>query len=196
MIVTVGNTKGGVGKTTIGVQLALARRLAGRDVLLVDADRQGSAQMAVAIRAEAGRQPALSCVQYADGKLLRAQVGPLAVKHEDTIIDAGGRDNEALRVALGRSDVLLVPVQPRAMDVWSLADIAELVEQVQAAREDDGRAPLRALAVLNLADPGGESGQRGRGGRTGELPATDPARRADPAAEGGGERDGARAVRV
>jgi chromosome partitioning protein len=154
VIVTVGNTKGGVGKTTLGVQLALARRLAGRDVLLVDADRQGSAQMAVAIRAEAGRQPELSCVQYADGKLLRAQVGPLAAKHDDTIIDAGGRDSEALRVALGRSDVLVVPVQPRAVDVWSLADIAELVEQVQSARADDGRPPLKALAVLNLADPG------------------------------------------
>jgi chromosome partitioning protein len=154
VIVTVGNTKGGVGKTTLALQLALARRLAGHDVLLVDADRQGSAQMAVAIRSEAGRQPELSCVQYAEGKLLRAQVGPLAAKHDDTIIDAGGRDSEALRVALGRSDVLLVPGQPRAVDVWSLADIAELVEQVQAAREDDDRPPLKALAVLNLADPG------------------------------------------
>jgi chromosome partitioning protein len=46
MIVTIGNTKGGVGKTTIAVQVALVRRLAGGDVLLVDADRQGSAQAA------------------------------------------------------------------------------------------------------------------------------------------------------
>ena len=157
MIVTVGNTKGGVGKTTIAFQLAMARRLAGRDVLLVDADRQGSSQIAVSIRADADRQPGLSCVQYAEGKLLRAQIGALAAKHDDTIIDAGGRDSEALRVALGRSDVLLVPVQPRAVDVWSLTDIAELVEQVQAARQDDGRPALRALAVLNLADPGANS---------------------------------------
>jgi cellulose biosynthesis protein BcsQ len=56
--------------------------------------------------------------------------------------------------ALGRSDELLEPVQPRAVDVWSLTDIAALVEQTQAAREDDGRPPLRALGVLNLADPG------------------------------------------
>jgi hypothetical protein len=40
VIVTVGNTKGGVGKTTLAVQLALARALAGRDVLVVDGDRQ------------------------------------------------------------------------------------------------------------------------------------------------------------
>ena len=53
MIVTVGNTKGGVGKTTLAFQLALNRSHSGRDVLLVDGDRQGSTQTAVAIRAEA-----------------------------------------------------------------------------------------------------------------------------------------------
>jgi chromosome partitioning protein len=55
MILTVGNTKGGVGKTTLAVQIALSWAIAGRDVLLVDADRQGSAGLVVAVRAEAGR---------------------------------------------------------------------------------------------------------------------------------------------
>jgi chromosome partitioning protein len=157
MIVTVGNTKGGVGKTTLAFQIALARRIAGRDVLLVDADRQGSAQAAATLRAEADRTPPLVCVQLADGRLLRAQLAALAAKHDDTIIDGGGRDNEALRVALARSDLVLVPVQPRAIDVWALSDIADLIEQAQGAREDDGRPPLRVLAVLNLADPGANS---------------------------------------
>jgi chromosome partitioning protein len=38
--------------------------------------------------------------------------------------------------------------------VWSLADIAGLIDRAQEAREDDGRPRLRVLAVLNLADPG------------------------------------------
>jgi chromosome partitioning protein len=154
MIVIIGNTKGGVGKTTLAVQVALSRGAAGHSVLLIDADRQGSAQIAATMRAEAGRMPPLACVQLADGRLLRAQLGPLAAKHDDTIIDAGGRDNEALRIALLRSDLLVVPVQPRAVDVWSLADITELIDRAQEAREDEGRAPLRVLAALNLADPG------------------------------------------
>jgi hypothetical protein len=52
--VRVRRVEGGVGKTTLAFQLALARAFAGRDVLLIDADRQGSAQDAVSIRAGAG----------------------------------------------------------------------------------------------------------------------------------------------
>jgi chromosome partitioning protein len=149
MIVTIGNTKGGVGKTTLAIQLALARAIAGRDVLLVDGDRQGSSQMAVAIRAEADRKPGIACVHYPDGAVLRPQVQRQAGKYDDVLIDAGGRDSTALRAALVLSDVLLVPFLPRSVDVWALADIAALVDEACSVR--DG---LRVYAVLNAADPG------------------------------------------
>ena len=48
MILTVGNTKGGVGKTTLAVQIAISRARAGRDVWLIDGDRQATAVAAVA----------------------------------------------------------------------------------------------------------------------------------------------------
>ena len=149
MIVTVGNTKGGVGKTTLAVQIALSRALAGRDVWLIDGDRQGTSQTAVALRAEAGRTPGLACAQYPDGPVLRAQVQQQGRKFDDIIIDAGGRDSTALRAALVLSDVLLVPFQPRSVDVWALADISALVEEARSVR--DG---LRAYGLLNCADPG------------------------------------------
>jgi chromosome partitioning protein len=152
MIVTVGNTKGGVGKTTLAFQLALDRTLAGRDVLLVDGDRQASSQTAVGIRAEAHRQPAPACVQYADGAVLRSQVQRQAGKYEDVVIDAGGRDTTALRAAIILSDVLLVPFLPRSVDVWALRDIANLIEEAKSLSDR-----LTALAVLNAADPGSSS---------------------------------------
>lgn len=152
MIVTVGNTKGGVGKTTLAVSLAISRALSGRDVWLIDGDRQGTAQTAINIRSENGVVPGIACATYPDGATLRTQVQQQADKFDDIIIDAGGRDSTALRAALVLSDVLLVPFAPRSYDVWALEDMAKLVDEARSVR--DG---LRAVAVLNLADPGNQS---------------------------------------
>lgn len=152
MILTIGNTKGGVGKTTLAVQLAIARAMTGRDVWLIDGDRQGTASAAIAARTESGREPGISCAQYSDGPALRGQVQQQRGKFDDIIIDAGGRDSTALRAALVLSDVLLVPFAPRSYDVWALDDMAALVDEARSVR--DG---LRAYAVLNLADSGEHS---------------------------------------
>ena len=50
MNIVVANTKGGTGKTTTAVQLALYLTGIGKKVLLVDADIQGSAFKALAER--------------------------------------------------------------------------------------------------------------------------------------------------
>jgi chromosome partitioning protein len=42
MILAVGNIKCGVGKTTLAVNISIARARTGRDVLLIDADEQDS----------------------------------------------------------------------------------------------------------------------------------------------------------
>ena len=149
MIVTVGNTKGGVGKTTLAVNLAIARALAGKDVWLIDGDRQGTAQAAISIRADSGYTPSIACATYPDGPTLRTQVQHQAEKFDEIIIDAGGRDSTALRASLVLSDILLVPFQPRSYDVWALNDIAALVDEAMSVR--DG---LRCYAMLNCADPG------------------------------------------
>ena len=43
MIIAVGGTKGGTGKSTVSTNLAVILAASGRDVLLVDADDQGTA---------------------------------------------------------------------------------------------------------------------------------------------------------
>jgi chromosome partitioning protein len=149
MILTVGSTKGGVGKSTLAVQLAITWAKAGRDVLLVDGDRQGSVQKFVAFRTEANRQPPVVCVQYADGRVLRDQVRLQAPRYQDVVIDAGGHDSTTLRAALLLSDAVLVPFLPRTVDVLALGDMAALIEEARGVR--DG---LLAMAVLNIADPG------------------------------------------
>ena len=150
MILVVGNTKGGVGKTTIAVNLAVLRGSAGQDVLLVDGDEQGSASLFSQIRAENLGQVGYTAVGL-QGAAVRTQVRQLAPKYADVIIDVGGRDTGSLRAALTVADVLLVPVQPRSFDVWALEAVAALVEEARAINPQ-----LRALAFLNAADPQGK----------------------------------------
>lgn len=150
MIVLVGNTKGGSGKTTLALNLAIARALTGRRVWLVDGDSQRSASTAMQLRAEAGRKPMLAVGEFDHGPTLRTQVGIQRNHFDDVLIDAGGRDSTSLRAALTLADVLVVPFLPRSIDVWALDDMAHLVDEARSVR--DG---LRALAVLSMADPSG-----------------------------------------
>lgn len=148
--VAVANTKGGVGKTTLALNIAIQRALAGREVWLVDGDRQGTASTAISVRSESGQLPAIACSAYPDGVQLRSQVLQQRGKFEDVVIDVGGRDSSALRAALIVTDIVLIPFQPRSYDVWALNDIVQLVREAQAIR--DG---LKAFAVLNFADTAG-----------------------------------------
>jgi chromosome partitioning protein len=149
MILAVGNTKGGVGKTTIAVNIAILRVAAGRDVLLVDGDEQGSASLFSQLRADLVGACGYTAVGL-HGAALRTQVRQLAAKYDDIVIDVGGRDTGSLRAALTVADVVLVPVQPRSFDVWALDQVAALVTE---AREINTN--LRALAFLNAADAQG-----------------------------------------
>ena len=99
MILAVGNTKGGVGKTTLAVNLAVALALAGRDLLLVDGDEQGTALTFTQLRAERLGEAGYTAVALT-GAALRSQVRQLASKYDDIIIDVGGRDTGSLRAAL------------------------------------------------------------------------------------------------
>ncbi|QTO56071.1 ParA family protein [Duffyella gerundensis] len=57
MILTIVNTKGGVGKSTLAVNIAIARAHQGKKVWLVEGDKQGSSQTAILIWSEANVQP-------------------------------------------------------------------------------------------------------------------------------------------
>jgi len=150
MILTVGNTKGGVGKTTLALNIAIARALAGREVWYIDGDRQATGQIALTIRAEHETMPFIACAQYADGATLRQQVKQGSSKYQDIIIDAGGRDSTALRAALSITDALIVPFAPRSLDVWALSDMCNLIDEARAVRGD-----FTAYAILNNADASG-----------------------------------------
>ena len=153
MILTVGNIKGGVGKTTLAVNLAIVRAAAGRDVLLVDGDEQRTAITFTDLRAEQMGSPGYTAVSL-QGAALRTQVRQLVTKYDDILIDVGGRDTGSLRAALIISNTLLIPVQPRSFDIWAVDQVADLVKEAREINSD-----LRALILLNAADAQGRDNE-------------------------------------
>lgn len=135
MIILIGGEKGGTGKTTIATNLAAMRALAGRDVLLIDTDPQGSANYWAQSRDEENITPRVACVQKF-GKGLPAEVKDLAHRYQDIIIDAGGRDSVELRSALVVTEKAYIPIQPSQFDIWTLNQMDELVETAKAFNPD------------------------------------------------------------
>jgi len=131
MIILIGGEKGGTGKTTITTNLAAMRALAGRDVLIIDTDPQGSANYWVQSRDEESIAPRVACVQKF-GKGLPKEVQDLAHRYQDIIIDAGGRDSVELRSALVVAEKVYIPIQPSQFDIWTLNQMDELVETAKA----------------------------------------------------------------
>lgn len=153
-ILIVGSTKGGAGKSTLALNIAVARANQGKQVLLVDGDEQRTAMTFTDLRVEEMGQAGYTAVSLI-GASIRSQVRQLHAKYDDVIIDVGGRDTGSLRAALTLAGTVLIPVQPRSVDIWALDQMVDLVKE---AREINGS--LRAVAVLNQADPvGRENGE-------------------------------------
>ena len=151
MILAVGNVKGGVGKTTLAVNLAIALSRQGRDVLLIDGDEQGTTMAFTELRsAQKDGKTGYTAVAL-HGKAIRDQTRQLAPKYADIVIDVGGRDTGSLRAALTVAETIIIPVQPRSFDVWGVDQTAELVRDARHINEH-----LRAIVVLNNADSQGK----------------------------------------
>ena len=107
--------KGGVGKTTLAFNFAVALSRTGRDVLLVDSDTQATAMINTQIRTGEQGSPGYTAVALY-GQDLVIQVPQLAKKYDDVIVDVGGRDNPSLRSALLiPNSTVLVPVKTQEL---------------------------------------------------------------------------------
>lgn len=150
MIIVVGGTKGGSGKTTISTHLAAIRAYKKQDVLLIDADDQETSYDFSALRNSLDEDyPQYTCIKLT-GKSVRTEVLKLSDKFNDIIIDTGGRDTVSQRAALSIANVLLVPFVPRSFDLWTLENVGGIVEEIKQINPI-----ITAFAFLNRADSRG-----------------------------------------
>jgi chromosome partitioning protein len=146
----VANLKGGTGKTTAAVHLALGLAEQGR-TLLVDADPQGSA---LAWSEQAGDFP-VTVIHWPTKDLAR-RVGQVAGDYAHVVIDTPPGLDGLVRQALLCADVLLVPLAP------SLLEVARLGPTFEAAAEMEALHPVSVRVLLVRVRAGTRSARDAR----------------------------------
>lgn len=121
--------KGGTGKTTLAVSLAIAAQEAGEKVLALDLDPQGSLAAWGDMRGDSG--PHVEKVPAAQVAALAKTIGGLGGKGFSlTILDTAGADNPTTHAAMQAADLCLIPIRPTRLDGLAVAPTVQAVARL------------------------------------------------------------------
>ena len=134
MILLIGGEKGGSGKSCLAQNLAVYLQKKKRDVLLLDADPQGTTTDWIKERNENDNLESIASVQ-ASGNI-RQTLKDLAGRYTDIVVDAGGHDSEALRSAMTIATHMLLPFRPKRRDLKTLVNVEQMVRLAKAVNPD------------------------------------------------------------
>ncbi|MBF0344547.1 MAG: AAA family ATPase [Nitrospirae bacterium] len=150
MILTIGNTKGGVGKSTVACNLAVTAAINGQSVLLIDADIQASSLAFRASREKNDIQAMAITTPTLHKDLIRLSGFDLI------IVDSGGRDSTVFRSAIMACDTLVIPCLPSQVDFWAASDVIEILKEARVYKD------IPASFLLNQVVPNTNLGKEAK----------------------------------
>lgn len=134
------NQKGGAGKTTIALHLAHALALRSFQVMLIDADPQGSSRD----WATARESDVPFSVIGLDRPIIHKEIDKLSQGYDYVIIDGAPRVSDLTRSAIMGVDLVLIPIQPSPLDIWAAHSVVELIQEAEIYKPD-----LKARFIIN-----------------------------------------------
>ena len=131
-----GQQKGGVGKSTLAGNIAVGLATRGERVIIIDTDKQQTCVKWGSRRKLNNLQPEIAYATLLAKKGGNQEFIDTFASLTDSgnfdycMIDAGGRDNPELRLAMFVADVLIAPCLPSQADIESLEEFDAVVGEV------------------------------------------------------------------
>ncbi len=129
MIIVVANSKGGVGKSTVAVHLAVWLKEQGHSVILADCDTQHSSSEWLK---EA--EPDIRSESLGTPEEILDRLRELNQEADYVIADGPGSNSEISRALLLLADFAFVPCKASMLEVRALAQATKVLRQVQSIR--------------------------------------------------------------
>lgn len=149
LVLVVGMLKGGTGKTTTTIFLAMMLSAMGRRVIVLDGDQTSqSAYDWARLAAAAGQPLPFEVARFPFAEDVAAEIARLREEYDVVLVDAGGGHAGYLEEACTEADVLLMPLSPTGHDARRLK--ATMTCAQRAANR--GASRLTAYCVLVRAD--------------------------------------------
>jgi len=119
-VITIAQQKGGAGKTTVAVHLAVAWSQRGKRVAIVDIDPQGSMTYWHKIREQRfGEDYTGLTFSALSGWRVGSEVARLKRNHDIIVIDSPPHTETEAKTAIRNADFIIIPVQPSPADLWA-----------------------------------------------------------------------------
>lgn len=148
MILVVGAEKGGVGKSTLSINIAAVFAESGKSVILIDTDTQRSASAWSSLREHSGHDRAFTVVEKVADPM--GTIVDLSSKYDVVVVDVGARDYDRLAELAKIADLWIAPTRVGQSDLQSTVQMALAFEAVEK-KHKRGSIPL---AVVINATPG------------------------------------------
>ena len=148
MIIISGSNKGGAGKTTTAVNLAVALAIRGHDVCLFNADKQRSAANWYDTREENGYEPKITLVEKFDN--IASTLRSLDNKYDYVIVDVSGKNSRELVTGGLVADVVIAPHQCSQFDMDTLE---ELEQQTIAWLDQNPKLKVFSYQTMATTNP-------------------------------------------
>lgn len=147
MIILIGSEKGGVGKSTLATNLSSFLATQGKDIVLVDADRQSTSANWAQDRLSTDL-PKVHCVRQYDN--IKDTLLTLGSRFDHVIVDCQGRDSRELRTGMLAADIIIVPFRPSQ---WDLDTLPYMISVLKEARDYNEKLKPYGIITMSPTNP-------------------------------------------